>query len=171
MNKPADQKQWYFGNWTGLGWLETGLKLAGHIVAFYALTQIPAGSSPALSFPVILLGLITLSYVAAIYDRWLEKEITAMLFVVVNVTAHAAMTWTLTHTSNDLYFLGLIFAALMLAGDLVKIAFLLRTKFTVRNVTTRQMVMLTGGLVIVYALVIATLIISVTSVCCALPPA
>lgn len=171
MNKPADQKQWYFGNWTGLGWLETGLKLAGHIVAFYALTQIPGGSSPALSFPVILLSLITLSYVAAIYDRWLEKEITAMLFVVVNVTAHAAMTWTLTHASNDLYFLGLIFAALMLAGDLVKIAFLLRTKFTVRNVTTRQMVMLTAGLVIVYALVIAALIISVTSVCCALPPA
>lgn len=171
MNKPADQKQWYFGNWTGLGWLETGLKLAGHAIAFYALTQIPAGISPALSFPVILLGLITLSYVAAIYDRWLEKEITAMLFVVVNVTAHAAMTWTLTHANNNLYFLGLMFAALMLAGDLVKIAFLLRTKFTVRNVTTRQMVTLVAGLVIAYTLVIIALIINLTSVCCALPPA
>jgi hypothetical protein len=158
MNKPVDRKQWYIGNWTGLGWLETGLKLAGHVVAFYALTQIPPGSNPALNLPVILLlGIITLAYIAAIYDRWLEKEIIAMLFVVVNVAAHAAMTWTLTQASVPLASLGMLFAAFMLAGDLVKIAFLLRTRFTVRNATTRQMVTLVAGLVIAYAIIILLL--------------
>jgi hypothetical protein len=157
MNKPADRTQWYIGNWTGLGWLETVIKLAGHAVAFYALTQIPAGSSPSLALYVVFLGIITLAYVNAIYDRWLEKEIIAMIFVFVNVAAHAAMTWALANGSTAIFQLGMLFAALMLLGDVVKIAFLLRTGFTVRQVKTWQMVTLVAGLVIGYALIILLL--------------
>jgi hypothetical protein len=163
MNKPADRKQWYIGNWTGLGWLETVIKGAAFVVAFYALTQIPTGSSPALNLIVILLGFITLAYLAAIFDRWLEKEIIALVFVFINVAAHAAMTWSVANGSIPIYWLGVAFALLMLIGDLVKIVFLIDTTFTVRGVPTRILVGMTAGLVVAYGIIALLLWIGTAS--------
>jgi hypothetical protein len=172
MNKPAAKQQWYIGNWTGLGWLETGIKLAAHAVAFIALfLALSRGSSFLLGLPVVLLGILTLAYGAAIVDRWLEKEIIAMVFVLINVAAHAAMTVALTRPLSTVLELGMLFAGLMLLGDAVKIAFLVRTGFTVRGIPTRVLVIMTASLVVIYALVLLILIITNQQNCCALPPA
>jgi hypothetical protein len=169
MNTPVVPKQWHIGNWTALGWLETVIKLAAHAVAFYALLQAPSGDgSSQLMVPVLLLGIITLAYVAAIVDRWLEKEIIAMIFVFSTVAAHAAITWALMRPNSAVVELGMLFAGLMLAGDAVKIAFLVRTKFTVRGVPTHVLVIMTAGLMIAYAL--ALLLLALNQPNCCAPP-
>jgi hypothetical protein len=147
----SSKKQWHIDNWTGLGWLETGIKLLAHLVAFVALARALQSGTPATLegvrlFQLIVMGMMALGITAAVADRYLEKEIIAMVFVLVNVAAHWGMVFALLRTPA----LGILltaFAGLMLLGDLVKIAFLARTKFTVRGYNPRSLVYLTSGVV------------------------
>jgi hypothetical protein len=167
-------KQWHIGNWTGLGWIETGIKLVAHIVAFIALIWAIAGTDfrfwgGVYDLRVIILAVMALGLTFAIADRYIEKEIIAMIFVVSNGIAHWGMVYALWRQPCSCGLLSLInyqpqfllpwqllpiFAALMLLGDLVKIAFLVRTKFTVRGYNPRLLVYLTGAFVVGYALLL-----------------
>ena len=118
---------------------------------------------------VILLGFMALGLIFAIADRYLEKEIIAMIFVTSNVIAHWGMVYGLTHQPSSgglLYLINYqpqdllpwkllpIFAALMLLGDMMKIVFLRRTQLTVRGYKPAKLVYLTGFFVIGYALLL-----------------
>jgi hypothetical protein len=172
----ASPKQWHVGNWTGLGWLETGIKLVAHVVAFIALVWTIREASidfrlwgGIYDLQVIMLVFMALGLTIAIADRYVEKEIIAMIFVISNVIVHWGMVFALTHQPSSgglLYLINYlpqfllpwqllpIFAALMLLGDLVKIVFLRRTQFTVRGYSPRVLVYLTGGFVVGYALLL-----------------
>ena len=166
-------KKWHIGNWTGLGWPETGIKLAADGVAFIALLYMVGGADfrfwgGVYDLRVIILALMALGLTFAIADRYLEKEIIATLFVISNVIAHWGMVYALWRQpgSNLLSLINYqpqnllpwqllpIFAALMLIGDLVKIVFLRRTKFTVRGYDQHVLVYLTGSFVVGYALIL-----------------
>ena len=179
-SKTAPAKQWYVGNWTGLGWLETGIKLIAHVVAFVALIWAIRGTDfrfwgGMYDLRVIILAIMALGLTFAIADRYVEKETIAMIFVISNVIAHWGMVYALWRQPCSCGLLLLInyqpqfllpwqllpiFAALMLLGDLVKIVFLLRTKFTVRGYSSRVLVYLTGGYAIGYAVL---LVLSLTN--------
>lgn len=156
--KPAPTtgpKKWYIANWTGLGWLETGVKFLAHILALIAFaravqTGAPASLEGAGVIQAVVLGLLALGLVGAIADRFMEKEIIAMGFVFINVVAHWMMFYTLFREPGPGVLLS-GFAGLMLLGDLIKIVFLVRTKFTVRGYDPRLLVYLTGSVVIMEA--------------------
>ncbi len=126
-------KKWHVANWTALGWLETIIKLAAHAVALVALVN--ALSAPAAALlegarllQVIIMGLLALGLTGAIIERFMQREIIAMIFVLINNVAHWGMVYALTRSPGPGNLL-LIFAGLMLLGDLVKIGFFLTTPF------------------------------------------
>jgi hypothetical protein len=151
-------KHWHIANWTGLGWLETGLKLvalaAGILALYRALTSgtfiTPAGTR---LIEVVLVALLALALTAGIVDRYIEREIIAMGFVLVNNLGHWGMVVALFTRPGPNKLL-IIFALFMLLGDIVKIIFLLRTKFTVRGLPTALLVRLTSFFVISYAILL-----------------
>ena len=178
----ASPKQWHVGNWTGLGWLETGIKLVAHVVAFIALIWAIKETNFRLGIVLsdfrfwggvydlraIILAVMALGLTFAIADRYLEKETIAMIFVISNVIVHWGMVFALWRQPHNPYLslinyqpqfllpwqLLPIFAALMLLGDLVKVVFLIRTKFTVRGYSPRVLIYLTSGFVVGYALLL-----------------
>ena len=156
------EKKWRVDRWPLLAWGETVLKLAGMGFGFYALAaalrageiKLPAG--PALAQWAILV-LLSLGLFAAIVDRLQEREIITMVFVVLNNIAHWGFVVALmAGTSAGLA----AFAALFFAGDVVKIMFIRRHQFKVRDVPTRTMYTLTSVYALGYALIILSLLLS-----------
>lgn len=159
VSEPA-RPAWHVGDWGPLGWLETALKLAGVAVGIAALaatlgdpTDGPGGVRLA---AVIVLGVLCLGLVAAIADRLADREIVGMAFILAMNVGHLAMLWALLR--DDVGGHLLTFAALMLAGDLVKLVFLKTTGFTVRSVPRAAVYGLVGTYVAGYvALIILAL--------------
>lgn len=87
----------------------------------------------------IILTILSLGLLAAIFDRIADREIIAMIFVVVNNLGHWGMVLGLAAGSERL----LIFAGLMLLGDLVKIWFIRAHDFTVRDFSSKVLYGLT----------------------------
>ncbi len=151
-------KQWHVADWSTLGWLETGIKLLAHIAAIVAL--INALSSGIITAPtgtrlvqVIVLALLSLGLLGAILDRYMGREIIAMVFVLINNVAHWGMVYALLTTPGPGGLL-LIFAGLMLLGDLVKEYWLYTSKFTQYGLSTKVMMSLTGVFVVGYAIIL-----------------
>ena len=138
---------WHVDRWPPLAWLETVFKSAAIAVAFVVWLS-PAQFTGSIAGPTRwialgLLGMMTLGLCAAIFDRWIEKEIMAMAFVLPNLAGHAVMLGLLL--SADRAGQGLVpFAGLMVLGDLAKLVFLHRSGFTVRNVPSRVLRRLTA---------------------------
>lgn len=159
MSEPA-RPAWHVGDWGPLGWLETALKLAGVAVGIAALaatlgdpTDGPGGTRLAAA---IVLAVLCLGLVAAIADRLADREIVGMAFILAMNAGHLAMLWALLR--DDVGGHLLTFAALMLAGDLVKLVFLKTTGFTVRSVPRAAVYGLVGTYVAGYvALIILAL--------------
>jgi hypothetical protein len=129
----SSRKGWYVGAWTRLGWAETIIKLAAHAVAgvalLYAIFTGVYTTPQGLRFvEAVILGFLSLGLVFAIFDRFLQREIVAMVFVIVNNIAHWGMFYAL-FTQPGPGLLLPIFALLMLIGDLVKLRFLAVTDF------------------------------------------
>jgi hypothetical protein len=150
-------KRWHVGSWGPLGAVETLLKGAAFACAFVALAvaagsgwERPGGAELA---QTLLLALAELGLAIAVYDRVMEREITAMAFVVVNNLAHLAIVLALL-AERDVAGYVTAFAGLMLAGELVKIAFLRRTAFTVRGHDPALLVAGTAGYAALYAAVL-----------------
>ncbi len=151
-------KRWHISQWHPLGWVETGIKLAAHAVAIVTLARALGGGPYVLPggwrlAQLVIMGLMSLGLTFAIYDRYLEREIIAMGFVILNNVAHWGMTLALTAVHGPGTLL-LFFCFLMLAGDLVKIVFLKISGFGVRDVPRPVLYLLTGLYVGGYALIL-----------------
>ncbi len=154
---------WHWANWGPLGLIETVIKGVAFLVAYAAFLRTanssfvsPAGAAAA---EVILLGLAELGLLAAIRDRLIEREVTAFVFVLANNAAHLGLIWSLC-TVKGAGAAVWMFALLMLAGELVKIAFLRTTGFTVRGHSSQLLVALTGVYAAIYAAVLALAVLA-----------
>ncbi len=137
-------RKWHIARWPALAWLETIIKLAALIIGIIAGAN--ALSAANLAFPTglalvqfIILIILSLGLVTAVFDRIADREIIAMFFVVVNNLGHWGMVLGLAAASERL----LLFAGLMLVGDLVKIWFIRTHNFTVRDFSPRVLYALT----------------------------
>jgi hypothetical protein len=128
---------WHVGDWGPLGWAETALKAAGVMVGIAALLTAlgrePDGAGGARLAAVVILAVLSLGLVVGIADRYAGREAVGFAFILAMVAGHAAMTVALARDGGLAGFLA-AFAALMLAGDLVKLTFLRTTGFRVRDV-------------------------------------
>jgi hypothetical protein len=151
-------KTWHFAHWPALAWVETILKSIAFLFAYLAAIQalnrgdfgLPGGSQLA---QFIILAILWFGLLAAVYDRLLEREITAMIFLIFNDLAHGSMLLALASPSGLSGELT-AFAGLMLLGDLVKLVFLRVHNFQVRDTPPAVMYALTGFYVVGYALLL-----------------
>jgi hypothetical protein len=144
--------------WPPLAWLETALKLGAIVIGIVALAQALTGGTFALPgglrlAQLIILALLSLGLVAAILDRIAEREIVAMVFVLLNNLGHWGMVIALAAVPGPGVLL-VAFAALMLAGDLVKLAFLKTSDFTVRDTPPVVLFGLTSVYVVGYLVIL-----------------
>ena len=151
-------KSWHVGRWPPLAWLETLIKLAGLAVGITAGWQ--ALAAPAFYLPTgwellgfIILIILSLGLVLAIFDRWTDREIIAMAFVVINNLGHWGMVISLATSPGPGAAL-LSFAGLMLLGDLVKLVFIRLHRFTVRSYSSAVLIGLTSVYIAGYGILI-----------------
>ncbi len=142
--KTESIRKWHVAHWPALAWLETIVKLIALIIGINEGAK--ALSAANLAFPTelalvqfIILIILSLGLVTAVFDRIADREIIAMIFVVVNNLGHWGMVLGLAAASEQL----LWFAGLMLLGDLVKIWFIRVHNFTVRDVSPKILYALT----------------------------
>jgi hypothetical protein len=133
----SSAKKWHVAQWPPLAWLETALKLVAIAIGIVALAQALAGGAFVLPdglrrAQLIILAFLSLGLVAAIFDRIAEREIVAMVFVLLNNLGHWGMVVALVSVPGPGTLL-VAFVTLMLAGDLVKLVFLRVHGFTVRD--------------------------------------
>lgn len=150
-------KRWHIGNWSPLGWLETVIKAAAFVVAISTLGT--ALSNGAFTAPtggrlvqVLVLAFLSLGLTGAIFERYMQREIIAMVFVLVNNVAHWGMVYgllTLPDIGNALP----IFASLMLCGDVVKLVWLYVSGYTQDGRPQRIFYILTIGFIIGYSII------------------
>ncbi|MGD2206275.1 MAG: hypothetical protein PVH17_05805 [Anaerolineae bacterium] len=161
MNEEATQpatKSWHLASWPPLAWLETVIKLAALVLGIVALLQalsigtlvLPGGLRLA---QLIILAFLSLGLVAAIFDRLAEREIVAMVFVLLNNLGHWGMVITLATEPGAGWMLP-SFVALMLLGDLVKLIFLRVHTFSVRDTPEAVLYGLTSVYVVGYLVIL-----------------
>jgi hypothetical protein len=154
----AARPAWHVADWGALGWLETALTAAGMLVgvgALVAATGGPAeGASGARLAQAVLLAILATGLTAAILDRLAQREAIAMAFVPLNAAAHWCMAVAVARDPSGGAAL-VAFCALMLAGDLVKLVFLRRSRFTVRGLPPAVPVALTVAYATAYVALIA----------------
>jgi hypothetical protein len=145
---------WRVGEWGPLGWLETALKAGGvgvGVAALLTALERPVDGPEGLRLAqVILLGVLSAGLVAAIADRVVEREVIGMAFIPLMLAGHVCMTVALAR-DGDLGGFVVAFGALMLAGDLVKLAFLATSGFRVRDLPRAAVFGLTGAYAAGYA--------------------
>jgi hypothetical protein len=147
---------WYFYNWTFLGWLETGIKAVALIIGMWAfclsrVSQIWMIPSRLQLVQWIVLGVLSLGIFVAIYNRWQNKEIVSMLFILFNNLGHWGMFLALTRNTG--WAILPIFSFLMMLGDLIKIIFLRQQHYTEKNITPNIFIRLTLIFVLGYGII------------------
>lgn len=155
---PAETRQWRVDRWPALAWLETVIKLLAIALGILALAQALAGGSFVVPSGLrlaqfVILAFLSLGLVAAIFDRLAEPEIVAMVFVLLNNLGHWGMVIALA-TEPGPGALLTAFAALMLAGDVVKLVFLKVHDFSVRDTSNAVLLELTSVYVIGYLVIL-----------------
>ena len=100
-----------------------------------------------------ILAALAVGLTVAIVDRVIEREVIALVFVIVNAAAHWCMAIAV-EISADVGALLVAFALLMLAGDLVKLGFLATSDFTVRDLPRGMLFTLTGIYVVGYVVLL-----------------
>lgn len=137
--------------------METAVKVVAWGVGIDALVRVGGGSpdfGTGRVAQIAILGVLCLGLLAAIVDRLVNREIVAMVFVILNNLGHMAMlTALLVHAGTDGHLV--LFASLMLTGDVIKIVFLKTSDFTVRDTPRAVLFGLTLGYVVGYAALIA----------------
>jgi len=146
----TEQRGWHVGTYEPLAWTETAVKAVAFAVAYVALVQAldrTLHSPDAIHVAeIVLLGVAELGLVFAIGDRLIERELIAMSFVVLNNVAHLGMLYALLAVPGPGGLVSL-FCLFMLTGEIVKIAWLRTTHFTVREISA----LVVQGLVVAYA--------------------
>jgi len=95
----SDAKGWYVADWPPLAWLETALKAVALVIGILAWIRV-GGNAFVLPLgfrlgQLVVLSLLSLGLIAAIFDRWIEHEVVAMIFVIVNNLGHWGMVTAL----------------------------------------------------------------------------
>lgn len=151
---PGGGLPWRVGEWGALGWAETVLKTAAAgvgVATFLVSLGAHADASGGVRLAqVIVLSILSLGLVAGVYDRLLEREVVGIVVVPMMLAGHVAMTLALARDADAGVSL-VAFGALMLAGDLVKLAFLATSGFRVRDVPRGAVAGLTGAYAAGYA--------------------
>lgn len=146
-------RAWHVADWSPLGWAETALKAGAIGVAIAALITATAssidGPSGARLAQVVVLAILSLGLTGAIADRYIEREGVAMAFVLLNAAGHWCMTVAVARDPDVGGYL-VAFAALMVVGDLVKLAWLRISGYRVRGMSPAIPVVLTGAYVAGY---------------------
>lgn len=154
---PAPRRSWHMRRWGPLAWAETSLKSAGVVVGVAALISALGaaadGPSGIRRAQVIVLGLLSVGLLAAIADRLADREIVGVVFIVLMNVGHWCMTIALARDA-DLGAHLVVFCALMLTGDLVKLVFLRTTGFRVRAIRPAVVYGLTGAYAAGYAVLL-----------------
>ncbi len=154
----APQKHWHVDRWPPLAWLETVIKLAALAIGIGAFVKavtvgdfaVPDGARLA---QFIVLIVLALGLVVAIFDRIIERELIAMGFAIVNNAGHWGMIVALA-SGWDARNALIVFALLMMAGDLVKIVFLWHDHYRTRDTPAAVMYGLTLSYVAGYAILL-----------------
>ncbi len=151
-------KEWHVARWPLLAWLETAIKLGAIAVGVVALVQALSRGSFGLPgglrlVQLIVLAVLSLGLLAAIFDRLAEREVVAMVFVLLNNLGHWGMVVALVTTAGPGSLLP-IFAGLMLLGDAVKLVFLRVHDFQVRDTPQTVLYGLTSIYVVGYLVVL-----------------
>lgn len=150
----SGQRGWHRADWGPLGRAETVLKAMAIVIALVTAAGGGGVGGPddnRLAF--WLLVAVAAGYVVAIADRLIDREVTAVVFVVAMVIGHWAMVFALDR--DDWPALALqLFAGFMLAGDLVKIVYFATTRTQVRGLPPTVPILMTATLVVSYALII-----------------
>jgi len=159
MNNYLDNPQntWFVTNMGPLEWIETLLKTGAIGIAVFALTQvIDQGFQPVSATrmaEIVLMGIASFGLVMAVYDRLKTREVVSITFVLVNNIGHWSMFTALIGGINISWpVIG--FCGLMIAGDLIKFRFFLKTGYTVRNSPRMVLLGMIGVYLMVYAAVL-----------------
>ena len=159
---PADyhksRDRWYVAPMGRLEWLETGLKAAAMLVAYAALLQallagrLNAATVAGTQSTILLWMAVALS--VAVIDRLQQREVISIAFVVFNSLAHWAMYLLLLRSALPVAPV-VAWCVLMIAGDIAKMAFFLRSEFTVRGLPKPVLLLGVFAFVVGYAVVLA----------------
>ncbi len=160
-NRPSPWSEqttgWHVARWGRLGWAETvvkGLALAIAVgVAVARLVdggrgdgwQIPSDHR----LPFWLLVAIAVGYLFTVIDRWADREVVAMAFVVAMVAGHWSLVWVMGLTPWPSATVR-VFATLMAVGELIKIAYFATSGARVRDLPRAVPFVMTGALAVVY---------------------
>ena len=152
----SGQTGWHVADWGPWGWSETVVKLIGIIVAFAAAIDEGAFGVPSSNrLAYWLLVAAGVGYVAAIADRYVDREVVAFAFIVATVLGHVAIVYAMGRAdwpSTPVR----AFASLMLVGDLIKIGFFATTRASVRGIPWTVPLAMTSALAIAYLIVLVT---------------
>ncbi|MBI3651892.1 MAG: hypothetical protein HY231_12800 [Acidobacteria bacterium] len=150
-------RHWYVAKYPALAWAETLIKASAILIGIVALaTSLTKGAfvwpAGARLVEFAVLAILAIGLVAAIFDRFVEREIVAMIFILLNNLAHWGVVASVLYVSNRNPYL-VPFCALMTVGDMVKTIFLKAHSFQVRNVPqfmlfTLTAIYITGYLVV-----------------------
>lgn len=152
------QYRWHIEAWPPLAWLETIIKLVALAVGMSVFLDVSGNGDVDLPggvrfLQLVILVVLSLGLTLAIGDRLIEREVVSMVFIIFNNLGHwgMALALVLGDTSHALA----LFAALMLAGDLVKMLFIaVHRDFTVRDHPRLLLYGLTGVYVAGYGLIL-----------------
>lgn len=160
-SSPFSSAGWWLNRWPPLAHLETALKLG----AFYAAYRVTRPSIPLLHTVALLawpqlhtracmiLQACASLLAVAIADRLFYREIVSMLFIAPNVWSHWRV-WQALRVGMANRAAYLWFCALMLAGEVVKLAFLQAFEFKTGTVARRALT----AMVLLFAAAYAALI-------------
>lgn len=131
-------RQWYLAKYPALAWIETVIKASAMVIGIVALVASLGKGAYALPggvrfIELLVMAMLSLGLVAAIFDRILDREIVAMIFVLFNNLAHLGIVASLLFLQQANPYL-VPFCAIMAVGDMVKTIFLKAHSFQVRDI-------------------------------------
>ena len=152
------RKNWHVAPMAPLEKLETGLKVIAMVVAAVVFFQTRSSSGVVdLAGPVAvqsrIVRIMAIGLAIAILDRLQQRELVSVVFVVFNDLAHWGMYFALA--SGIAAVAGVVaYCALMMAGDIAKIAFFATADYTVRGIPKPLLLGGVAAFVVAYAVVL-----------------
>lgn len=138
------QPGWHIADWGWWGWTETTVKLVAIVVALAAAAEAGAWSIPSTHrVPFVVLVAIAIGYLGTGVDRFLDREVVAMIFVVLMIFGHWGIVFAMGRTGWPAASVR-TFAGLMLLGDLIKLGFFATTGTRVRSLPSAVPITMTG---------------------------
>ncbi len=107
---------------------------------------------------VIVLALLTLAAIGQLAIRFGQQEVISLIFAVLNLLGTLGLLIALLKAPESLT-LPLIYGGCYLLGQLTKLQFLRVTGYTEGGADTRGMLMVTGGLTLVYVVFMVLLVV------------